>query len=267
MADLERNMIPGGDVDFSLVFGAAETTKTIRINNAVNTGYRLPYIYEGWMLIPLWANDVTLDVNFKIDVDGTELSLDNTYTALARNGNRQMTNLRVQNSRYVDMVLTLSGVPGGSGGTLKGIIFSNLTGGGAASGGGVDSDVNVLQFGSQNVSLVDTDKPVFSPLIPRVSTTQKVIDLPANSSAPAEIDCSGATVYRVLLYVAKEFRYCYAADQTAANTAIESDASREILPSGRYPFYVGGDTTNKLYIESNDASALTDGASYRFEVI
>jgi len=522
MADVTTRMRPGGDIEFSVAFGAAETSKTIQIDPAFNDGQRYPYIYRGFLVIPNWTNAVTLAAAFTITSNSSTITLDNQHSALARNGTREMPNLTVENSRSVTLTCTLSGVPGGSGGTLKGILFSKLVGGAPnASDGVVDSDVNVAEFGGVAVQLDDTDKPAVSiygaasaagdqelsvesggevktslyaynaaaadtavtceatgeldanvamiagvapqiddtdklgvslyakssaagdkevladsdghlqvdvlsttgtsdvnvaqiagtataagagavdagtqrttlasddpavvalqimddwdetdrakvnPIVgqagiaagagavgatvPRVTlasddpgvallgtidadtsslagcvggtelqvdlvgnavnvsqfggvnvqlddtdkpaislygknsaagdtaigvtsnervkiqkipigTTNATVDLPANSSNPQEIDCSGAGVHELHVYVAEEWRWCVAADQATANTNIASDASSVILPAGYWAFCCS-ESSNKFYARSNDASALTDGLRYWF---
>ena len=95
----------------------------------------------------------------------------------------------------------------------------------------------------------------------KITTTQKVVDLPAATSNPEEIDCSSHLVTQIFLYVSTAFHYCVAEDQTAANTAIGSDTTRGYLPAGVYSIPVAG-TSNKFYLRASSGALVTDGISY-----
>jgi len=88
----------------------------------------------------------------------------------------------------------------------------------------------------------------------KITTTQKIEDLPGASDNPLEIDCSSNQVVQIFLYSSTAFHYCVSDSQTNANTAIASDTTRGYLPAGVYSVPVAG-TTNKFYLRAATGTA------------
>jgi hypothetical protein len=124
-------IVPGGAINFALAFGAADTTKNVILEpSEVEKLY--PYIYRGFVVIPNWTNVVTLTVAFTDAADGNSKNLDSD-AGLAQNGTREITTLTVEVAEPITCTLTLSGAPGGAGGTIYCTFYSTENASGASS--------------------------------------------------------------------------------------------------------------------------------------
>jgi len=221
-------------------FGAAETVKSFTVASPVEKNSR---ISRAFVTIPDWTNTVTLVLKIT-DADGNTLY---ESSALAQDTTHDLTEIDAIIDGEITITLTLSGVPGAGGGDVAVSLYS--------SDSVFNSSVSV-----DNVNIVSSAYPA-QPIVK--SGPQAVVNLPTNAANPVEVDCSGAAVRTLCFYSKVEFQWCMAADQSAANTAIGSDTTRAIYPSGYYEFSVSGGT-DLFYARSNNASGLTDGLSYHF---
>jgi hypothetical protein len=180
---------PGGAVNFSIAFAATDTTKTLYFDpTRVSRIY--PYFYRGFLTIPDWTNVVTLAATFTDSADGNTKTLDDTYTALAKNGVRELAGITVEVPNRVALTLTLSGAPGGTGGTIYGTLYSTENASGASSSvGPIVTETNSAAIKTAVEIMDDWDE----------SDRAKVNPIVGQAGIASGAGAVGATVPRVTL--------------------------------------------------------------------
>lgn len=83
----------------------------------------------------------------------------------------------------------------------------------------------------------------------RVSATE-MIDVPASSASPAEIDTTGNLVTQVAIQTETELYYCFAASAAAAITAIAAYHCSKLPANAGIALPVSKTDTYKLYVRS-----------------
>ena len=100
----------------------------------------------------------------------------------------------------------------------------------------------------------------------KVPNTIKTVDLPASTSAPAEIDCSDNKVVNVEIWVNGDFYMAFGDDATEGATNVGADATRLTLKSGYKSQDVILGTDKKIYIKAQ-GSAVSGGLSYQLNEV
>lgn len=95
----------------------------------------------------------------------------------------------------------------------------------------------------------------------RIAATE-IIDVPASSSSPAEIDTTGNLVVQVAIQTETELYYCFAASAADAITAIAAYHCSKLPANAGIALPVAKNSTAKLYIRSV-GSAGTKTLSYQ----
>jgi hypothetical protein len=96
----------------------------------------------------------------------------------------------------------------------------------------------------------------------KLARTAVTGNLIISSGTATEITAPSEIAVQVVVNVGAEFHFVYAANSTAAGTAIGSDATRAKLPAGVWTFPIAA-SGDKLYIRSVGA-AVVGGLSYFF---
>ncbi len=127
MADQIISISPTDYTEFSIDFSGNDTFKTIEIRPGENYGMRKPFIWGGEVKIPNWENNVLLDLSFSMPVGLMMETFElDARSSLVRGGQRSLSGLNVPCPRPIILTLSLSGIPGGDGGTIIGILWSSI---------------------------------------------------------------------------------------------------------------------------------------------